>query len=149
VRNGKGNAEAMFVDDSVPDPELRDEYILVRIKAFGLNRMDVMQREGRYPYKLLRESGDIMGVEFGGLVEAKGPNCKSDFKKGDRVFGLAYGGAYAEKIAVSEKMLMHLPANLSFEIGAGIPEVYHLPYLSLEPSLMSPRHSSRQYRPFI
>ena len=131
VRNGKGNADAMFVDDSVPDPELREGYILVSVKAFGLNRMDIMQREDRYPYKLLPESGSIMGVEFGGFVEAKGENCNSDFKEGDRVFGLAYGGAYAEKIAVSEKMLMHLPASLSFEVGAGIPEVCKLPYLPL------------------
>lgn len=106
VRNGKGDADAMFVDDGVLDPELKDGYVLVQIKAFGLNRMDIMQREDRYPYKLLPESGNIMGVEFSGIVEATGSECKSGFQKGDRVFGLAYGGAYAEKITVSEKMLL-------------------------------------------
>jgi NADPH:quinone reductase-like Zn-dependent oxidoreductase len=108
VRNGKGDADAMFVDDGVSNPESKDGYVLVRIKAFGLNRMDIMQREDRYPYKLLPESGNIMGVEFSGIVETIGANCKADFHEGDRVFGLAYGGAYAEKIVVSEKMLLVL-----------------------------------------
>ena len=48
----------------------------------------------------------------------------SDFKKGDEVFGLAYGGAYAEYIAVSVKMIVHKPKELSFEQCAGIPEVW-------------------------
>lgn len=145
VRNGRGNADAMFVDDSVPDPVLKDGYVLVTIKAFGLNRMDIMQREDRYPYKLLPESGNIMGVEFAGLVEAIGANCTSDFKKGDRVFGLAYGGAYAERILISEKMLMHLPDNLSFVVGAGIPEVSFL-FQSRQTQLKSSRPSSQQFK---
>ncbi|KAI3020845.1 Alcohol dehydrogenase GroES-like domain family protein [Aspergillus niger] len=122
VRNGKGNADALFIEEGVPDPVPTGNRILVRIKAFGLNRMDIMQREDRYPYPLLPESGKIMGVEFSGIVEEKGPNCSGDFQVGDKVFGLAYGGAYAQKISVSEKMLMHLPPTLSFEEAAGIPE---------------------------
>jgi NADPH:quinone reductase-like Zn-dependent oxidoreductase len=65
----------------------------------------------------------------------------SDFKLGDKVFGLAYGGAvskpfieeqaqshlicgqYSQMISVSEKMVMHIPANMAFETAAGIPEV--------------------------
>lgn len=48
----------------------------------------------------------------------------SDFKQGDKVFGLAYGGAYAEYIAVSAKTTLHLPSEVSFEQAAGIPEVW-------------------------
>jgi len=107
VRNGKGNADALFVEDDVPDPVLKGDGVLVAIKAFGLNRMDIMQREDRYPYKLLPESGNIMGVEFSGIVEDVGPDCRGDFSKGSEVFGLAYGGAYAQKIAVSEKMYVN------------------------------------------
>ena len=47
-----------------------------------------------------------------------------DFKEGDEVFGLAYGGAYAEYIAVSVKMIVHKPKELSWETAAGIPEVW-------------------------
>ncbi|KAL1903518.1 hypothetical protein Sste5346_000146 [Sporothrix stenoceras] len=124
VRGGKGDADALFIEDNVADPVATGDHILVRIKAFGLNRMDIMQREDKYPYKLLPESGKIMGVEFSGLVEELGPDCKGDFQVGQPVFGLAYGSAYAEKIAVSERMLMHLPETLTFEEAAGIPETF-------------------------
>ncbi|KAH8586183.1 hypothetical protein B0O99DRAFT_558468 [Bisporella sp. PMI_857] len=124
VTGGRGNADALFIDDNVPDPVVKPGHILVNIKAFGLNRMDIMQREDKYPYPLLPESGTIMGVEFSGIVQETGPNCTSEFNSGDRVFGLAYGGAYSQKISVSEKTLMHMPADMAFEIAAGIPETY-------------------------
>ncbi|KFY45748.1 hypothetical protein V494_00794 [Pseudogymnoascus sp. VKM F-4513 (FW-928)] len=124
IKNGRGNADAFFIDDNVPDPIASSGRILVAIKAFGLNRMDIMQREDKYPYPLLPESGKILGVEFSGLVEEVGPNCTSNFKVGDKVFGLAYGGAYAQKISVSEKMIMHIPDTMSFETAAGVPETY-------------------------
>ncbi len=76
IHGGKGNADALFIDDNVTDPQPKSGYILVRIKAFGLNRMDIMQREDKYPYKLLPESGNIVGVEFSGIVEGKGQDCK-------------------------------------------------------------------------
>ena len=123
IRNGKGDANALFIEDNVPDPIVEKDKILVRIKAFGLNRMDTMQREGNYPAR--PHWGDILGVEFGGTVEEIGPDCGNDFKVGDRVFSLVYGGAYAEKVSVSEKMLMHMPENLSFEEAAGTPETYY------------------------
>ncbi|KAF2176137.1 putative quinone oxidoreductase [Zopfia rhizophila CBS 207.26] len=124
IRNGKGNADALFIEDNVPDPVASSGRVVVAIKAFGLNRMDIMQREDKYPYPLLPESGKILGVEFSGLVEDVGPDCVSGFKIGDKVFGLAYGGAYAQKISVSEKTLLPLPETLSFETAAGIPETY-------------------------
>jgi NADPH:quinone reductase-like Zn-dependent oxidoreductase len=74
IRNGKGPASALYLDDNVPDPlPPTGDRILVRIKAFGLNKMDIMQREDRYPYPLLPESGKILGVEFSGVVEERGP----------------------------------------------------------------------------
>ncbi|KAH8670790.1 chaperonin 10-like protein [Xylariales sp. PMI_506] len=124
VKDGKGNADALFIYESEPDPVPGPGQVLVKIKAFGLNRMDIMQREAKYPYALLPESGDIMGVEFSGIVGSTGPQCSSDFKAGDEVFGLAYGGAYAELIVLSENMLVHKPPSLSFETAAGIPETY-------------------------
>lgn len=75
VKGARGNADALFIDDTVPDPALKPGHILVGIKAFGLNRMDIMQREDKYPYPLLPESGPIMGVEFSGLVLEIGSDC--------------------------------------------------------------------------
>ena len=74
VQNGHGPASAMFIDDTVRGPIAKGDRIIVRIKAFGLNRMDIWQRQQAYPYKLPEEThGNIMGVEFSGLVEQLGP----------------------------------------------------------------------------
>lgn len=109
----------------MPKPTPGHHQALVRIKAFGLNRMDLLQREGHYP--LPSQAGPIMGVEFSGTIESFGDpdrkHCR-EFTEGDEVFGLAYGGAYAEYVAVSTKMLMHKPRELSWEVAAGIPEVW-------------------------
>lgn len=83
--------------------------------------MDLLQREGHYPVP--PHAPQTLGVEFSGTVEELGPGNLDPFKKGDEVFGLAYGGAYAEYIAVSTKMLLHKPGHLSWEAAAGIPEV--------------------------
>jgi NADPH:quinone reductase-like Zn-dependent oxidoreductase len=77
IKSGKGDADALFIEDNVPDPIATAGQIVVGIKAFGLNRMDIMQREGKYPYPLRPESGKILGVEFSGLVEVVGPEWKS------------------------------------------------------------------------
>lgn len=85
--------------------------------------MDLIQREGHYP--LPPQAGPIMGVEFSGTIVSFGsPEHCRGFAVGDEVFGLAYGGAYAEYIAVSTKMLLHKPAQLSWETAAGIPETW-------------------------
>jgi NADPH2:quinone reductase len=61
------------------------------VKAFGLNRMDISQREGRYPVP--PQAGPILGVEFSGVVEEVAPYpAGAPFQVGDNVFGLVYGG---------------------------------------------------------
>jgi NADPH:quinone reductase-like Zn-dependent oxidoreductase len=59
----------------------------VKIKAFGLNRMDLMQRTGNYPVP--PQAPKTLGVEFSGTVESLGEGCKDGYKVGDEVFGLA------------------------------------------------------------
>lgn len=84
--------------------------------------MDLHQREGGYP--LPPQAGPIMGVEFSGTIESLASGAERGFSIGDAVFGLAYGGAYAEYIAVSTHMLIHKPDALSWEEAAGIPETW-------------------------
>jgi len=81
--------------------------------------MDLLQREGHYPVP--STASLILGVEFSGHIVS---SPSSSFKIGDEVFGLAYGGAYAEFIAVSTRMLLHKPSHLSWEEAAGVPEVW-------------------------
>jgi NADPH:quinone reductase-like Zn-dependent oxidoreductase len=94
----------------------------VKVKAFGLNRMDIIQREGHYPVP--PQAPKTLGVEFSGTIESFGPGDHGNFKVGDEVFGLAYGGAYAEYIAVNSKMLLHRPPHLTPEQAAGVPETW-------------------------
>ncbi|KAI9810388.1 MAG: hypothetical protein M1827_006274 [Pycnora praestabilis] len=121
IKNGKGNADALFVTE-LPKPKPTETEALVKIKAFGLNRMDLLQREGMYPVP--SQAPKTLGVEFSGTVESFGKDPEKGFKVGDEVFGLAYGGAYAEYIAVSTHMLIHKPKELSWEQAAGIPETW-------------------------
>lgn len=120
IKDGKGGIDNLFIGD-VPRPKPTSTQALVKVKAFGLNRMDLLQREGMYPVP--PGASKILGVEFSGTIEELASESEKGFKKGDSVFGLAYGGAYAEYIAVSTHMLVHKPEELSWEECAGIPEV--------------------------
>lgn len=122
IKGGKGHADALFINPDTPVPTPKEGEALVKIKAFGLNRMDLIQREGNYP--LPPQAPSTLGVEFSGTITGFGPGAHDDFREGDAVFGLAYGGAYAEYIAVSSKMLLHKPDFLSWEQAAGIPETW-------------------------
>ncbi|KAI0019354.1 quinone oxidoreductase putative [Xylariomycetidae sp. FL0641] len=127
IKGGKGPATALYINADTPVPQPKANEALVRVKAFGLNRMDLLQREGKYPVP--PQAPSTLGVEFSGTIESFGSSSStssssSDFKIGDAVFGLAYGGAYAEFIAADVRMLLHKPAALSWEQAAGIPETW-------------------------
>ncbi|KAK4518733.1 uncharacterized protein ATC70_008955 [Mucor velutinosus] len=109
-----------------PTPKATE--ILVRVKAFALNRMDIMQREGKYPVAV--NVSPILGVEVSGTVESIGKDVK-DFKVGDAVFGLMPGGAYAEFAVLEQSLTMHKPEALSFEEASAIPETWFTAYQAL------------------
>ncbi|KIK65147.1 hypothetical protein GYMLUDRAFT_83061 [Collybiopsis luxurians FD-317 M1] len=120
VKDGKGPIENLYFGER-PEPEVPKDYVLVKIKAFGLNGMDRMQRQGEYP--MPPGATDIMGVEFSGIVSAVGEGV-SKWKAGDEVLGLAIGGAYAEYIAVNQAYLFSKSAHLSWVDAAGILETF-------------------------
>ncbi|KAM0471225.1 hypothetical protein ACHAPX_009405 [Trichoderma viride] len=121
IKGDIGPAESLYITE-IPKPVPKEAQALVKVKAFGLNRADIMQRDGEYPVPPW--AGKIMGLEFSGIIEELGENSEPSFKVGDEVFSLAYGGAYAEYVAVSTHMLIHKPAQLSWEQAAGIPETW-------------------------
>lgn len=124
IKGGKGPISALFIKPDTPKPTPAAHQALVKIRAFGLNRMDLIQREGHYP--LPPQAGPILGVEFSGTIDSFGSNHDTDLDLhvGDEVFGLAYGGAYAEYIAVSTRMLLPKPEALPWTVAAGIPETW-------------------------
>ncbi|EME46268.1 hypothetical protein DOTSEDRAFT_42812 [Dothistroma septosporum NZE10] len=123
VRNGTGPASSLFINPDIPRPQPKATECLVKVRAFGLNRADTLQREGKYPVP--PGVTHIMGLEVSGTVEEVGSDTSGEaFEKGDEVFGLTYGGGYAEYLAASKKMLLKKPAELSWEECAGIPEVW-------------------------
>ncbi|KAG5914490.1 hypothetical protein E4U42_000450, partial [Claviceps africana] len=98
IQGAKGEREALFINADTPRPTPSAGQVLVKIKAFGINRMDILQRRGLYPVP--PQAPATLGVEFSGVVDSLGPDGGHDaFRPGDEVFGLAYGGAYAEYIA--------------------------------------------------
>ncbi|KAJ2831778.1 hypothetical protein FBU31_002208 [Coemansia sp. 'formosensis'] len=111
-------------DKPVPKPN----ELLVKIHCFALNRMDIVQREGRYP--LPPEAGPILGVEFAGVVVGTGADAQR-FKLGDKVFGLAYGGAYAQYIAVDAGSVHHL-GSLTMEMGSSLLECWYTAYQAVD-----------------
>jgi putative PIG3 family NAD(P)H quinone oxidoreductase len=122
IKGGKGESDALFINPDTPKPTPGPGQAIVKVKAFGINRMDIIQRRGFYPVP--PQAPSTLGVEFSGTIESFGPGEHGAFDVGTEVFGLAYGGAYAEYVAVSTKMLLHKPAGLSFEECAGVPEAW-------------------------
>jgi putative PIG3 family NAD(P)H quinone oxidoreductase len=112
----------------IPDPVPGPGEILVRVRAAALNRMDLMQREGRYP--LPPGAPETLGVEVAGEVVGWGPGA-GERRQGERVCALVLGGGYAQMVAVPDGMAIRIPDNLSFEQAAGIPEVFLTAFLNL------------------
>lgn len=107
------NAEEMKIEN-VPIPEVKKDWILVKIKAFGINRAEIFTRQGDSPsVKLPR----VIGIECVGIVEDP---SNSDFKKGDKVFSMMNGmgrefdGSYAEYILIPKNQVYRLPNEKSF-----------------------------------
>ncbi len=116
-----GGPEVLEVQD-VETPEPMGEQVRVRVRASGVNRADLLQRAGGYPAPP-GSPAHIPGLEFAGEVDAVGPLVRM-WKPGQRVMGLAGGGAQAEYIVTHEGLLVEIPQNLDFVQAAGVPEVF-------------------------
>ncbi len=107
----------------VPDPpEPAGSEVLIRVRAAGLNRADLLQRRGFYPAPPGTNS-HIPGLEFAGEVVRTG-NSVTTALTGDRVFGITAGEAQAEYLLIDERLLAPIPENLSFTEAAAVPEAF-------------------------
>lgn len=118
IRGGKGGADALEVQ-SVPVPEPVAGQVLVRVRAAGVNRPDLLQRAGRYPPP--PGASEILGLEVAGEIAAVGGGVER-WREGDRVTALLAGGGYAEYAVVDARHALPVPANLDFVQAAALPE---------------------------
>lgn len=116
-----GSADVLRLAD-VPIPEVRPDDLLVKVMAAGVNRADLLQREGVYGAQTYGDS-DILGLEVAGEVTAVG-NEVTGFAVGDRVMGIVGGGAYAQYARVDGGMATAIPTGLSFMEAAAVMESF-------------------------
>ena len=117
----KPGGPEVLVPETRPLPTFGADEILIRVRAAGVNRPDVMQRKGLYPPP--PGAPDIIGLEIAGEVAAIGTGV-TRFKVGDEVTALVPGGGYAEFCKVHETNALPVPAGFSLIEAAAIPETF-------------------------
>ncbi len=103
----------------LPDPEPAAGEVLIKVHAAGINRADIVQRQGFYPPP--PGAPDTPGLEVAGTVSALGDGVDA-WSVGDRVCALLAGGGYAELAIAAAAECLPIPEALSFEEAAGLPE---------------------------
>lgn len=116
---GIENLEIREVEEPVHP---KGKEIIVRVRACGVNRADILQRRGLYPAPKDAPQR-IPGLEFAGEIIKIGEKVKK-FRLGERVFGITSGGAQAELIKTHESILMKIPNGLNYTKAAAIAEAF-------------------------
>jgi NADPH2:quinone reductase len=106
---------------SVATPEPGNGEVLLKVAAAGVNRPDILQRQGLYPVPA--GASPLPGLEVAGKVVAIGPGVKR-WAVGDTVMALTHGGGYAEYCRVHAAHCLAVPASLSLTEAAAVPETY-------------------------
>ena len=114
-----GDATALVLDE-VPTPEVAADEVLVQVAAAGVNRADLMQRQGFYPPP--PGASAYLGLEVSGTISALGSDV-TGWAVGDQVCSLLSGGGYAEQVAVPAAQLLPVPDGVSLVDAAALPEV--------------------------
>ncbi|MDF0604904.1 NAD(P)H-quinone oxidoreductase [Neisseriaceae bacterium TC5R-5] len=126
VQDAPGSAASLRQDEVAP-PQRGERQLLVKVMAAGINRADLVQREGRYPAP--PDASPILGLEVAGIVSEAAAD--SHFKAGDAVFGLIAGGGYAEYALLDEDLAIAKPDWLSWVEAASLPEAWMTAWFNL------------------
>jgi len=118
ITGGSGPAEALTLVER-PDPVAGPGQIRIRVRAAGVNRPDLLQRQGRYPAP--PGASDILGLEVAGEVDQIGDGV-ARWAVGDRVCALLGGGGYADTAVVDARHALPVPEGLDFVQAAALPE---------------------------
>ena len=124
IHGGKGGAQALHAVQ-VPVPVPGPGEVVIRVSAAGINRPDILQREGDYPPP--PGASDTLGLEVAGdIVVAAGR-----WKVGDRVCALLGGGGYAEYAVADARHVLPIPHGLTFIQAAALPETIFTVYANV------------------
>ena len=118
VCDGAGGVEVMSVGE-LPDPVPSHDEVVIDVAAAGVNRADLLQRQGFYPPP--PGAPGTIGLECSGTISAVGAEV-TGWKPGDHVCALLAGGGYAEKVAVPAVQLMPVPHGVDLVTAAALPE---------------------------
>jgi len=122
------NEQQQLSFDEVEKPVIGDDECLIKVRAIGVNRADILQKQGSYPPP--PGESTILGIEACGELVAIGEQ-QSSWSIGDKVFAIVPGGAYAQYVKVKTDHLIKLPENLTFAQGAAMAEVFLTAYQCL------------------
>ncbi|QEY16118.1 NAD(P)H-quinone oxidoreductase [Cellvibrio sp. KY-GH-1] len=115
-----GDATQLFIDEGeVPVPKSNE--VLLRVHAAGINRPDILQRQGLYPPPA--DASPILGLEVAGEIVACGDQV-ARWQVGDKVCALVNGGGYAEYALAPEAQCLPIPESFSFVEAATLPETF-------------------------
>jgi len=118
VCDGAGGVEVMGVRE-IPDPIPADDEVVIDVVAAGVNRADMLQRQGFYPPP--PGASETIGLECSGVVSAVGSKA-GRWAVGDEVCALLAGGGYAAKVAVPAVQVMPVPHGIDLVTAAALPE---------------------------
>lgn len=127
VTTTTGDIDVLKVQQK-PDPTPRDDQVVIRVRAAGLNFADILSRQGLYPDSPPKPC--VMGYEVSGVVESIGKNVNSSFQ-GKSVAALTRFGGQSELVAVKATQIFEKPDKLTFEQTAAIPVNYLTAYALL------------------
>ena len=122
-----GSPEVLYIG-SRPIPKPRNNEVLIKVRAAGINRPDILQRKGEYPPP--KGVSDILGLEISGEVIEIGKKTKN-IKIGDKVCALVSGGGYSEYCLAPYQQCLPIPKNISFEEASTIPETFFTIWFNL------------------
>jgi NADPH2:quinone reductase len=122
-----GGPEVLTLD-TLPIPGPKAGEVLVRVAAAGVNRPDVLQRQGKYPVP--PDASPLPGLEICGEVVKNGDGA-TRWNPGDRVMALTHGGGYAEYCCVHESHCLPVPDGLTSVMAAAVPETFFTVHYNL------------------
>ncbi len=115
-----GDASQLFIDEA-QTPAVKADEVLIRVHAAGINRPDILQRQGLYPPPA--DASPILGLEVAGEIIACGENV-TRWQVGDSVCALVNGGGYAEYAVAPAAQCLPIPEQFSYLEAAALPETF-------------------------